>query len=241
MKTFYKKISLKKAFTYFSLILISGVIFSSCSKANEESGVINRAKIQVVQASPTAGSLDFYLDNTKQNTNPLTYFTNTGYFEVASGNDLSVNYRLPGTVTTVASQILNLRNRVSYTLYLTGLSTSSNYSGLRTISSADTTAVPASGKAKIRLVNGIADGADVDFYIGNDRLAANLKNAAVGSFAEINAAKQTFNIRNVNGTTAISSVEITPESGKVYTILARGLSSQPTGATGLTLTVINNN
>lgn len=222
-------------------VLICTAVISSCQKGESVDDITARkqAKLRFVHASANAGALDVYYNGLKRTDEPMNYFDTTAYFDAGQGTDLSVDFKLAGTVNTVASQLLSLRALNSYTVYLTGLKSGDSYSGLSTILSSDTLTAPAAGNAKIRLVQASPDAGNVEFWIDADSIRNNVPFRTVTNMQEVKAEKYSFSIRAKGTTTVLAKSDLTLEEGKIYTLLLRGLKSGSPAP--LVLSTIRNN
>ncbi|MBE7174855.1 MAG: DUF4397 domain-containing protein [Mucilaginibacter polytrichastri] len=220
--------------------LILLLLFAACSKeVADTSGVDREARLKIVHASVNAGAMDAYYNGVKRSDAAMNYTDTLGYFPAGRGTDLSVDFRVTGTVNAVASQLISLRSLRSYTVYLTGARSGEGYSGLRTILSSDTLTAPADGAAKIRIVHASPNAGRLDFYVGADTVRRNVFYGQVTYMRTTPAREYTFSLTEPGTKTEVLSAKTTLESGGIYTFLLRGLRNNAT--TPLTLQVLKNN
>ena len=228
----------KKIFNLNSLFLAalsSLILFSSCSKDEDEPGT---AKVLVTHASPNAPGVDLLVDNNKVNTQALTFPNNTGYLEVNSGRR-NIKVNASGTSTTVINADLDLVEGRNYSVFA-----ANTLSSIEAVVLEDNLTAPAAGKAHVRVVHLSPDAPAVN--IGVQGLPTNLftnlsfKNAT--AFTPVDAGSYTLEVKLASNNAVVLTVPATLAAAKIYTVFARGFVTPPAGNTNsLGVSVITNN
>ncbi|RKR83441.1 uncharacterized protein DUF4397 [Mucilaginibacter gracilis] len=224
---------LKRRAGIVGMICLLAASLSSCVKdhdyynSNNSVDVTPAALISVIDASPDAPSLDFYLDANKANRSPIVYNDGLDYLAAYIGKRTATFYSA-GTKTVVKSDTITLNANRYYTLYLANLASKPDYLLTR-----DTLVQPAAGMATIRLVNVSPDAPALDLGIRSGALLASNKTyRTYSSFVSIAAGTNyTVEVRQHSNSAVLSSlINIKLNAGSVYTIWAHGLIAG-TGAT----------
>jgi len=205
-------------------------IFSSCVKdrygnsyqtypnGNTYTGPV--AYLSVIDASPDAGSLDFYLDKNQANSYAITYGNGLAYLNAYTGKRAATFYKR-GTATVVKTDSITLANNGYYSLYLANLAAKPDYLFLT-----DTIAQPATGMAMVRFVDVSTDAPAVDLGTkGGALITANKSYKGHSSFIALKGdSTYTFEVRP-KGTSnvLVSQSNITIRKGSIYTIWLHGL------------------
>ena len=217
--------------------LLAASLISSCKKDDSSSIAKTYAKVLVAHASPDAPGVDLLIDNAKQNTTALTFPNNTGYLSVESGKR-NVKVNASGTSTSVITADLDLKKDENYTIFA--------IDSLKKISAlvlTDDLTAPAAGKAHVRFVHLSPNAPAVDVAVASSGAVvfANRKFKENTAFTPLNAGEYSLDVR-VAGTSSVALVlpKITLESGKIYTIFARGILGVTTGAQALGAQIIVN-
>lgn len=220
------------------MICLLAVLFSSCLK-NHDNDIIPQqpvALVSVIAASPDAPALDFFLDNNRVNTYPLTYGNGLDYFRAYPGKRTAIFYNA-GTNTVVKSDTMTLKANNYYSLYLANKVSTPDY-----LLITDSLKNPGSGMASIRLVNVSTDAPAVDLGIkGGALIASNKSYKGYSSFIPVTGnTAYTLEVRQAGTATVLASLSnITLHTGSVYTVWLHGLASA-TDQTRLTADIQNN-
>jgi hypothetical protein len=128
----------------------------------------------------------------------------------------------------------------SYSLFATGETDGNTAVG---ILAKDDLGAPASGKAKIRFVHAGSDAPAVNFLVNDNALFTGAGYKSASEYKEIDAGTYTLKLNNAaSGETAISRDGIVVEAGKIYTVVAQGLTSPtPVLEQPFSLNVLTNN
>jgi hypothetical protein len=224
--------------TLFALAL--SAVLVSCDKDDDpETG-----NVLVTHASPNAPGVDLLVDNVKVNTVALTFPNNTGYRNVNAGvRNVKVN--VAGSATTVINADLTIEKDKNYSVFATNLVAS-----LGVIAVEDNLAAPAIGKAHVRFFHlspgapavtvGVLSGATFTPVFSNRAFETQATATANSGFTPVDAGTYTFDVRVAGSATSVLNLPgIVLQSGKIYTIFARGIVSSAT--TPLGASIIANN
>lgn len=214
------------------LALLPAAVLVSCDEDGDDN-IVNpqedEARVLVVHASPDAGGVDLSVDGTKVNTAALTYPNNTGYLTVAAGQR-AISVNSAGTTDGLISGNLNFGVDKSYTLFATGTA-----SDVQPLLIEDDLTAPASGSAKVRFVHLSPDAPMVDIT------GATGGGAQMLIFDDISYREFTgfmtvpaglYDLRvllSADDSEALAVPGVLLQSGKIYTIFARGYATPPAG------------
>ncbi|MFD0792375.1 DUF4397 domain-containing protein [Mucilaginibacter litoreus] len=221
---------------FYLLLLVMGVmiipVLASCSKDSISSSGLN-ARLQIVNLSPDIQPVNLLAKYVRVSTNTYTYPNASGYFllntvnvpfqirNVQSATDLN-----PTNLVTIEDTI---RPRVPYTLFITGLKADSSLTSVLTV---DTGAIPAIGRGKVRLVNGMPGSSGLRITFNDTVAFKNVAYKSVTDYIEVTAGSYNINITAANApTTVLTSIpNYNILDGKLYTIYAYGLSNRADSA-----------
>lgn len=220
---------MKKKILLPGILLIAGVglLFSAC---NKEDAVVTPAKtyakVMVVHASPNAPAVDLLIDNSKVNSTGLGFPNNTGYLNVESGKR-NIKVTASGTLTSVIAADLDFAKDMNYSIFAVD-----SLSKISPIVLTDDLTTPATGKAHVRFIHLSPNAPAVDVAVASSGAVVfgNKQFKEYTSFTPLDAGDYNLDVR-VAGTSTVALVlpKITLESGKIYTIFAKGFL----GATGV--------
>lgn len=234
--------NLKRRAGIVGMICLLAAFMSSCVKDNyynngyPDSSNTPYSLISVIDASPDAGSLDFYLDGNMANTNPIVYNDGLDYLRAYTGKRTATFYAA-GTKNIVKSDTITLTAQRYYSLYIANLASKPDYLLTR-----DTLVQPATGMATIRLVNVSPDAPALDLGIRGGVLIASSKTyRTYSAFVPVaTATNYTLEVRQHSNSAVLSSlINITLKAGSVYTIWAHGLVAG-SGATAFSADIQKN-
>lgn len=213
----------KTIFKTFIAVLAVSVVFVACSKDRYET--VQVAGLSMINAFPAPDSLDFYVDQTRVNNYKAFKFNSKiDYQNLFPGNRaLSIAKR--GSNKALASERFNLVSGVGYSIFVLDTVNTNTKKFLLT---QDDLSVPAADKAKVRFINLSSDapalslrinGKDADLFTGKAFYEYT-------SFTSVDpGASVTFNINDATGATKTTLPNVKIESGKIYTVYAKGIST----------------
>ena len=201
--------------------LALGVIgLSSCSTDHDDIQIPNRGALSIVNASPTKGALDFYIDNQKVNNSAaLNFGSQTGYYLVTSGSRTGKT-TLAGNAATLHSEKIDMVTDQYQSLYIVNAADSVVY-----FNTTDKFAQVGTDKAQVRFINLSPNSPSYSLEIEGDTTAfTNKQYKQLTPFKVVNTkAAVKVNLKD-NATNAIvasiSNVELKGQN--VYTIWAKG-------------------
>jgi hypothetical protein len=216
-----------------ALLFSSMMLVSSCTKDEPETP---QARVLVTHASPDAPGVDLLVDNTKVNSAPLNFPSNTGYLSVNSGiRNIKVN--VAGTTTSVINADITFEKDKNYSIFAVDA-----VSKISAIALEDDLTAPAAGKAHVRFVHLSPDAPAVDIAVASSGAVVfpNTAFKQATGFTPLNAGTYNLDVR-VAGTSTVALVlpAITLEAGKIYTVFAKGFLAG-TGAQQLGAEIIVN-
>lgn len=207
---------MKKLFFGSLVVLTSLTLMTSCKKDEEAKTYAN---VLVTHASPNAPGVDLLVDGSKQNSAALTFPNNTGYLKVESGTR-NIKVNVTGTSTTVIEANLDLAKDQSYSVFAVD-----SVSKISAVVLADDLTAPAAGKAHVRFVHLSPNAPAVDVAVagGGAVVFGNKAFKEYTAFTPLDAGSYNLEVR-VAGTqtVALTLPTITLESGKIYTVFAKG-------------------
>jgi hypothetical protein len=215
------------------------IALSSCLKENKNTSYNPPvALVAVVQASPDQPTLDFFLESTKVNQNPIAYNSGVDYFQANAGKR-TLNFYAAGTTTKAFSDTTTFQANYIYSVFLANKATSPELAILR-----DSISQPTTGNASIRFINLSPDAPSVDFAAKGASSVITARKAYKGfsSFAPITGnTSYTFQVLQTGTNTVLASMPaITLQSGTVYTFWFTGLATPINTTDGLSLNIMTN-
>jgi hypothetical protein len=234
MKTVQQKLRLTGVMTCIALLAL---LFASCSKQTGVSATTPVSNLAVIDVSPTAPSLDFFMDGAQVNTSPIGYGGGLEYFMCNPGNRHVAFYQT-GTSTVIKTDTVDLLPNAAYTLLLSNLPSTPDATLLR-----DSVYPPASGAITIRLVNASPDAGAINFGLnGKTVLGTNVAYRKATSFISVNltSALDTVKIYRTGTTTVLQSLPVVMNLGGVYTVYVYGFANQTSAAEQLNTGIMEN-
>ena len=207
--------------------LISAAMFG-CNSDNDD-----YSYLRIYHASPDAPGVDLLVDNTVAGTN-LTFPNNTGYLTVPSGTR-NVKVNVTGTMTTVIEANVPFMQARNYSVFAVN-----SVSNIEPLLIEDDLTAPAQGKAHVRFIHLSPDAPAVDITLTDGTVVfGNRAFKDFTAFTPLDAGTYDLQVRVAGtSTVALNLPGITVESGKIYTVFARGfLSGSGTQALGAQIIV----
>lgn len=207
---------MKKLFYGSLLVLTSLTLITSCKKDEETKTYAN---VLVTHASPNAPGVDLLVDGSNQYSAALAYPNNTGYLKVESGTR-NIKVNVSGTSTTVIEANLDLAKDQSYSVFAVD-----SVSKISAVVLADDLTAPAAGKAHVRFVHLSPNAPAVDVAVagGGAVVFGNKAFKEYTAFTPLDAGSYNLEVRVAGtSTVALTLPTITLESGKIYTVFAKG-------------------
>ncbi|MFN8286910.1 MAG: DUF4397 domain-containing protein [Chitinophagales bacterium] len=207
---------MRKIFLSTLVVFAALITISSCKKDEDAK---TYAKVLVTHASPDAPGVDLLVDNSKQNSAALTFPNSTAYLQVESGSR-NIKVNVAGTSTTVIDANLTLEKDKNYSVFAVD-----SVSKISAVVIEDDLTTPASGKAHVRFVHLSPNAPAVDVAVagGGPVVFANKSFKEYTAFTPLDAGSYNLEVRVAGtSTVALTLPTITLESGKIYTVFAKG-------------------
>ncbi len=241
----FKKLSGFKIIMVFALLAFTVQLLPACNNATAVVNPGNNStKLVIVNASPDEGPVTAYINNLQLG-NTSTYLTTRTYFTYATTpvyygigtGDLVFQLRDNNNNNLVTDSVTTASN-TGYTLFLVGLA---SVDSLSNIIVADTSAVPALGRGKVRFINASPRTSALDIYANGTLAFTKMTYKKVSNYIELPAGIYDF---KMTATGAPSSVLVdlprtTVQDGKYYTLYTKGMVGR-TDSAAITLNVITN-
>ncbi len=221
-------------FYYFSALAVIFTAISSCKSTSTAT-----TSVQVINASPDAGTINFYLSGNLKTTSPVAYGNSSSYFSTVAGNQTG-EIKSAGTGVTLASNPVSLAANSYYSVFVLGQASTNN---INYVIATDNLNRPAEGKAKIRFVHAVSAAPQVNLLLNSNVIFSAKAFKSVSDYTEITPG--TYSIRATSSD--VTSVGVTTafnqafENGKIYTIVFKGAIGATTDALKLNLGVMANN
>lgn len=194
-----------------------------------------KGEVMAIHASPDAPAVDLYVDGVKAGSG-LAFPQNTPYLPVRKGTR-NIKVNVAGTTTTVINANLPIATGMSYSVFATD-----SVSKIAPLVLVDDRSRPAAGKAHVRFVHLSPNAPAVDVALqGGAVVFGNKAFREYTAFTPLNAGTYDLEVRLANtGTVVLPLSGITLESGKIYTVFAKGFVGGA-GAQALGAQIIVNN
>lgn len=221
------------------LVLPAALAFTACSSDSTPAPAQGRVNTYHAAASANIG-LKVLFDDTEKST--ITYGNSTGYQALSAGSH-TIKVNVASSGANILTQPVTVEKDKSYSYFVYANSTTTQ-AGLLTT---DDLTAPASGKAKIRLVNlgqgaanpvklsttvaAVADIPGTEAAFGAASPYVEILPGAYNIAVTTGATSATVTNGNVgNGTGAGTVANKTYEAGKIYTVIYRGITGTTVSA-----------
>lgn len=230
--------SMKRNLFALSTLICAALFFTGCDKDDE----VTTARLMVVNASPNGSNIDVNVNSNVFVSN-LAYPNNSGYKTVTTGN-ANIAVFSSGSTTAFLNGTMLFESNTSYTFYVID----SSHERKAAFTKDDLNA-PASGKAKVRLLHLSPNAPNIDVTInGSSNVLFNNRgfndisqNATFHSFAEVDAAGVTLQVKTAGTSNVIATLPPVPlTAGKIYSFIIKGFVGG-TGTQNLGVEVITHN
>ncbi len=182
------------------------------------------AYVSIYHESPNAPELDVFVDDRPVNTLEFTDYT--GYLNFYTG-DRNFKINPFNAANALVDTTINFEDGAFYSVFIVN-----NLSNVEALAVRDSASAPATGKAKVRFINLSPDAPAFDVTPGENEPPLFLGQAfkLPSNFTEVNAEASAFEIKVAGTSDALVSIsDVNLESGKFYTIIARGFANPPSG------------
>ena len=214
------------------------LLLSSCLKTSNSDAAPPTALLTVIQASPDAPPMDFFLNGDRVNQAPLTFGTGIDYFSAIVGQR-TANFFVDGsTAGPIVTAQITLQQNMAYSLFLDSLPAKPGILFL-----ADTLIKPISGKAGVRFVDLSPDAPAIDLAIqGGATITTHKSFKGYTSFLPVTG-QSNFTLQVLKSGTStvlatLSNVSLT--NGYLYTVMFEGLNASTNSSDKLNIIMITN-
>lgn len=208
--------ALGRTLRYTIVGLLGLTLLSSCSKDDPyDVDDSTAAQVNLINASPDGPSAQLYVDDVLRTPSGVTYGQASGYYKTFVG-DQDVLIKSTSGEATLATSRVQLDAIGNYSIFLVGQNSS-----LGILAVTDDLVAPASGKAKIRYVNASPNASAASLNAGSTILVTPLNFRGISASTEVTAGSYVLSI--VTGTSRSATINANLESGKIYTVYAKGL------------------
>lgn len=211
--------------------LFAMVTLTGCLNDDDNTTVnVPAAYVALYHGSPDAPDLDIDVDGKQINAYPFEYTDFTGYQRFYTG---ARNFK----VGPYASSSVNIDTTITFEknkFYSVFVADEFENGSLVVLN--DNSDSPASGKAKVRVINLSPDAGKVDLVYGEDAkpVAEGLAFKKASEFKEVSAAEYDFQVRSsVNDEVLLVVPDIDLQARYYYTIIIRGFETPPGGNTNV--------
>jgi len=167
-------------------LLVTALAAAACSGDDGPVGPDGTTTVRVINTSPDAPTVDVVVDGNVIGTS-VAYTQSTGYTEVDKEPD-HLAVRSTGTQTVILTSGLNMDEQQGYSVFVMG-----RLANLTAVQFLDDLNDPASGSAKIRIVEAAASTNNVDVYITDPSANINTATPSVVNLA-FKSASQYFQV-----------------------------------------------
>jgi hypothetical protein len=226
-----------KSFNRIAAILclaIASTGLNSCTK--DDSSVPEISGLTVVNASPTLGTYNVYLNTTKVSTAALPFTGTIPYFQITPGSN-SVMFTTANSTTSLLTKVVTLEADKAYSLFL--IDKAEKLDGLLV---SDDLGATATDKALVRFINLSPDAGTLDLVqTGVSTLVTGQAYKGYSPFSAVEAKTYSFDIEDKTTGTVLAKLEnVVLTAGKMYTVVAAGMKTPLTNDQPLRINVITN-
>lgn len=212
-----KKVSLAMVFHRIALALGTLALLACFIVPSTSAYADNSAFVRVVHASPSAGTVDVYVDGAKLLSN-FTFGTITGYVTVPAGaHKIQVAPAGKGIGASVITQTVSVNAGIPYTVAAVGTSST----GFSLAAFADNNLL-SGAMAKVRVYHLSPDAGPVNVAVGGNTVISGLTYENASGYLNVPAGSYTFNVTATQAGATVP-VSATLNSGMVYSVFAVGL------------------
>jgi hypothetical protein len=218
---------------FFGIAVVIMSLLSSCAKEN---GTGNQAQVKFINASIDAPAVDVTFDGVLL-VGSIAFPYASDYVFVTAGNPVvKIFPSLASGTSSYASGNVMLQNNVNYSVII-----SDSVAKMKTSVIVDTVSTPSSGYAKVRFLNLSPNASSMDVIAVSGTLTDTLskarsfndQNINIAYWGFINIPIGTYTIK-VNAASTATTLFTMPSTlfadGKIYTIVAKGVTNATAGS-----------
>jgi hypothetical protein len=201
-----------------SIVLVIGL--SSCKKNNDAPIVKQIDSLNIVNAS--ADTVNFYLNGTRLNASNILPAGATGYYQIASGDQVCQLKKPFNPATNVVQNIfslpLTLEPHHFYSLFITGETAAQAFITPDVLMADDST-----GTCLVRFVNASPDAGNLDLVVNGTKIPNQaFKTASTFVLVAANDTLAPISVYHAGSTTPIASGTYELTQGTSFTIFSKG-------------------
>jgi len=220
MKSFFS--SLRMSLVPASGLLAVAILFSACSKFNDDNNTNTPVSgLMSFNLAPDKSAVGISLGGNNLTNSPLAYTNYSGTYQLIYPGNRAVESYDYIKDSTIASVDYNFTADKYYSLFVVGAN--GNYKNVITNDKFDSLTLK-TGKAYVRYINAIPDSTKPTVTLtanGSNIINDNASFTDISDFKEVNTGDVEIKVNN--NATINASRTITLEQGKVYTILLVGI------------------
>ena len=217
MKNFSTVVSLKLVrslallFIAFSLITVT-----SCKKLDEKT-TPTVSFLRIINASPTLGTFDAYINAQKSNSGPLPFGGTIKYVQPSAGQ-CDLKFTIANDPNALFTKSVSLTANVAYSYYLIDKGASLDGLLITDLMSTITTE-----KAYVKFINLSPDAPALSLNVkGGVNLSSSKMYKAASEFVAVDVKTQSFELKDASGNVKTTLLDEPIQGGRYYTIIARG-------------------
>lgn len=188
------------------------------------------AYVSLYHGSPNAPGLDIEVDNNQINSSAFEYAAYVGYLRFYTG-ERNLKFGPFASSSVNIDTTVTFETNKAYSVFV-----ADEFENASIVVLNDNTDAPASGKAKVRVINLSPDAGDIDFMIAGDdeNWATDLEFKDATEFTDVDAGEFDFQVRASGDDELLASLpNTTLLSRYYYTIVIRGYRTPPDGNTNV--------
>jgi hypothetical protein len=211
-----RKLNTISALRAFALVGVALVGLSACKKNNDTPLPLQKSKIAVLSVVDNANGLNLYVEKNKINKDSIKTALLTPYFDVDPGTNGLFLVKI-GTTDTLIKKSYGFRANEANTVFLFN-----DGEEVGSLFTKDNLTAPASGKAKIRLVNLVPNTKKVSLFQDDSTtaLVQGLEGKAAVNFLEVGTHAGTkLTVKYEGESDVLATIPtLKLEAGKIYTV-----------------------
>ena len=199
------------------VLFLAAVIIAAFSACKNNDNVFPKpisAFVNIVNAS--ADTLNAYLNGTRQNNNSSLIPLSQSFYLAFPQGSPNLQFKKAGAFNVLYNVPLNLKDSLTYSLYLTGETAATTFSTIDTL-------LVDSGATRIRFVNASPDAGMLNVTIGDTLYYPNKVFKSSSVFYNIGSGQKVIKVYLPGSTTPKLDTTITVQKNSVYTLFTKGL------------------
>lgn len=222
----------------FSALAVSGtLLMSSCFDNLENTPLPPTAYVSIYQGSPDAPAMDIFANANRVNRDPMEFTQVLGYSPFFPG-ERDFRFAAVNSASSLLEKEFELKADSVYSLFVIN-----ETAALDAFLVKDIWEEPSATQAQLRFVHLSADTESVDLFV-NDTSTPLVEESSfkdVSEYLELTPGNTILKIKSSEtGETLLTSGTLDLKGNRVYTLVVRGMSSEPSGPKKLDIQLITN-